>query len=56
MAGVVIGILKNRQTAEDSDRRIRINYGANYDRLLKLKNQYDPTNLLRMNANIKPSV
>ena len=31
-------------------------YGANYDRLVILKNKYDPTNLFRMNHNIKPTV
>lgn len=50
------GFYVNEITSEDSERRIRSNYGANYDRLVKLKNQYDPTNLLRMNANIKPTV
>jgi hypothetical protein len=30
-------------------------YGANYDRLVILKNKYDPTNFLRMNHNIKPN-
>ncbi|MDX2412462.1 MAG: FAD-binding oxidoreductase [Woeseiaceae bacterium] len=29
-------------------------YGENFQRLLKLKQQYDPTNLFRLNANIKP--
>ena len=32
------------------------NYGGNYPRLLALKNRYDPTNLLRLNANIVPTV
>jgi FAD/FMN-containing dehydrogenase len=32
------------------------NYGGNYDRLLALKNKYDPTNLFRLNANIAPTV
>jgi FAD/FMN-containing dehydrogenase len=50
------GFYVNEVTADDSERKIRTNYGANYPRLVKLKNQYDPTNLLRMNANIKPTV
>ena len=32
------------------------NYQGNYERLVKLKNQYDPTNLFRLNANVKPTV
>jgi hypothetical protein len=28
---------------------------ANYDRLVALKNKYDPTNFFRLNHNIKPS-
>ena len=31
-------------------------YGENYDRLVELKNEYDPTNLFRMNQNIEPTV
>ena len=30
-------------------------YGCNYDRLVALKNKYDPSNFFRMNHNIKPS-
>ena len=30
-------------------------YGPNYDRLVALKNKYDPTNFFRMNHNINPS-
>jgi FAD/FMN-containing dehydrogenase len=32
----------------------RAAYGVNYERLLALKNKYDPTNLFRMNHNLKP--
>jgi FAD/FMN-containing dehydrogenase len=35
---------------------IQANYRANHDRLVAVKNQYDPTNLFRMNANVKPTV
>ena len=32
------------------------NYQGNYQRLLDIKNRYDPTNLFRLNANVKPTV
>lgn len=31
-------------------------FGANHQRLVELKNKYDPINLFRMNQNIKPTV
>jgi hypothetical protein len=31
------------------------NYGANYPRLVKLKQQYDPMNLFRLNSNVAPA-
>ena len=30
-------------------------YGANYERLVQVKNQYDPLNLFRLNNNIPPT-
>ena len=42
--------------AEEGEHRILEAYGANYGRLVALKNRYDPANLFRLNANIKPTV
>jgi hypothetical protein len=41
--------------ADEGEARVRAAYGANYGRLVELKRQYDPTNLFRVNQNIKPS-
>ena len=49
--GVYVNYLGN-----DGEGRIRASYGANYERLVALKNKYDPTNLFRLNQNIKPTV
>lgn len=40
---------------EEGDALTRSAYGANYERLVALKNRYDPGNLFRMNQNVKPS-
>jgi len=40
---------------DDSEKKTHANYGDNYPRLVEVKNRYDPTNLLRLNANIKPT-
>jgi FAD/FMN-containing dehydrogenase len=45
----------NHLDAEEAA-RITGAYSRNYDRLVALKNQYDPTNLFRMNQNIKPTL
>lgn len=39
---------------DDDGERVRANYGANYDRLLSIKRQYDPGNLFSVNQNIVP--
>jgi hypothetical protein len=36
--------------------RVNRNYQGNYERMVKVKNRYDPTNLFRLNANVKPGV
>jgi FAD/FMN-containing dehydrogenase len=41
---------------DDNEKKTHANYGVNYKRLVAAKNKYDPTNLLRLNANIKPTV
>jgi len=41
---------------DDNEKKTHTNYGLNYQRLVAAKNKYDPTNLLRLNANIKPTV
>lgn len=41
---------------EEGDERIAATYGTNYQRLVALKNKYDPTNLFHLNQNIKPSL
>jgi hypothetical protein len=44
----------NFMAADDLD-RVRSNYRQNYDRLVQVKNRYDPENLFRLNQNIEPT-
>jgi len=41
---------------DEGEDRIKATYGENYDRLVAIKNKYDPDNLFRVNQNIKPGV
>jgi hypothetical protein len=51
------GVNVNFLTGEEGNQRVRAAYGAaNYDRLVGLKNKYDPQNMFRLNQNIPPSV
>lgn len=49
------GVYVNFMSAGEED-RVKVAYGANYDRLVRIKNKYDPTNLFRVNENIRPTV
>ena len=41
---------------EEGEALVKSAYGANYEKLVMLKNKYDPANLFRLNQNIKPTV
>jgi len=41
---------------EEGEALVKSAYGANYEKLVAPKNKYDPTNLFRLNQNIRPSV
>ena len=40
---------------EEGEDRVKEAYGAHYERLVALKDKYDPTNLFRLNQNVRPT-
>jgi FAD binding domain/Berberine and berberine like len=50
-SGVYVNFLGN-----EGEGQVRAAYGVNYERLVTLKNRYDPTNLFALNQNIKPTL
>ncbi|MCA1718668.1 MAG: FAD-binding protein [Actinobacteria bacterium] len=49
-AGVYVNNL-----GEEGEDRVKEAYGEHYERLVALKDKYDPTNLFRFNQNVKPA-
>jgi FAD/FMN-containing dehydrogenase len=49
------GAYVNYLGADEGESRLRAAYGVNYDRLVAVKNTYDPTNLFHINQNIRPA-
>ena len=51
------GIYTNFMTEDEGEDRVAAAYSAEkYERLVALKNKYDPTNFFRVNQNVKPTV
>jgi len=44
------------EVADHADQKVNSNYQGNFKRMVEVKNRYDPTNLFRLNANVKPTV
>jgi FAD/FMN-containing dehydrogenase len=51
-----LAVYSNYLGQDEGDERVKAAYGSNYERLVALKIRYDPTNLFRVNQNIKPTV
>lgn len=48
------GFYVNTNLSEVPTDRVSAAYGGNFERLVALKTRYDPTNLFRLNANVRP--
>jgi hypothetical protein len=40
---------------DEGQERVKVTYRDNFERLVDIKNKYDPTNLFRVNQNIRPT-
>ena len=49
------GAYVNFLMGDEGEDRVKKTYGDNYERLVGIKNKYDPGNLFRVNQNIKPA-
>jgi FAD/FMN-containing dehydrogenase len=49
------GAYVNFMMHDEGEDRVKATYGDNYQRLVAIKNEYDPDNLFRVNQNIKPT-
>ncbi len=49
------GAYVNFMMADEGQERVAASYRDNYQRLVEVKNKYDPANLFHMNQNIKPT-
>jgi Berberine and berberine like len=48
--------IHHHRSSEEGQAELRSTYGTKkYERLVALKNKYDPTNFFRLNHNIKPT-
>ena len=41
---------------EEGQERVKASYKGNYERLVSIKNKFDPQNQFKVNQNIKPTV
>jgi FAD/FMN-containing dehydrogenase len=49
------GVYVNILDPTDGHAQVRSSYGANYERLVRVKNSYDPTNFFHVNHNLPPT-
>jgi FAD/FMN-containing dehydrogenase len=48
-------VAMNFLTDDESEERVRAAYGENYDRLVEIKDEWDPENVFRTNQNVEPT-